>query len=347
MALNSDKSVLTRQYLLGALSPADVAYLEENYFVDNEFFQEVEIAEDELVDAYVRGELSEEETRQFKSNLARLPRLAERIKFAQVLERATRIPSQSNDATGVDAAAPITETPKDDSAEPQNIFSVSHAKETSSGWKNLLGTWLTPQRIGALTTAIVLLTAGGFLFRDWLRLRQETRQLVAEREETQRQNELLTTKAEAERRELAQEITNAEAQNESLRKELERALAQVGSVLPRIDFPLFPGGSRDPSGRSSDLPLPAKPSTIVAWLALETTDYPKYEAIVKRVGGREVAHQKDLQPTNYKSTPSLKLPISSSLLRRGDYTVTVNGLPSSSEPVFVTSYRFRIIDRAD
>jgi anti-sigma factor RsiW len=328
------------------LSPGDGERLEEEFFVNDEIFQEIEIAEDDLVDDYVRGELSDNERRQFESKLAGLPRLAERIKFAHVL--ATRIESPSTDVPGLNSAdklAPVVELSKDDVDEPQNILAVDEPPK--NGWKEWFGSWLVPQRIGALAGAMVLLIAGSFLVRDWLRLRAETKRLVTESEELKRQNQVATSNAETERRHLAVELKNAEAQNDTLRKDLENALAQVGTVLPQVPFLLYAGGSRDPASAGKDVSLPARPTKFVIWLALDSDTYPKYSAVVTRVGGSEIARAPVLRPSYYQSTKALKLQLSSTLLSRGNYVVTVNGVAPSKDPVFVGSYSFRMVDRSN
>ena len=47
-----------RRYLLGELSESEQSDLEEKYFTDPQVFNQVLKTERELVDAYVRGQLS-------------------------------------------------------------------------------------------------------------------------------------------------------------------------------------------------------------------------------------------------------------------------------------------------
>jgi len=73
------------RYLLGDLSEDEKARMEEAFFADDSKFEAVELAEDELIDAYVRNALSPEEQRQFKTKLLTSPRLVERVNFARTL----------------------------------------------------------------------------------------------------------------------------------------------------------------------------------------------------------------------------------------------------------------------
>ena len=72
------------RYLLGSLSEEERATLEEKYFSDDTAFEEMQIAEEELIDQYVRAELSNEDRARFAAMVARSPRLAERVEFARV-----------------------------------------------------------------------------------------------------------------------------------------------------------------------------------------------------------------------------------------------------------------------
>ena len=72
------------RYLLGSLSEEEGARLEEKYFSDDNAFEEMQIAEEELIDQFVRAELSNEDSERFAAMVAQSPRLAERIEFARL-----------------------------------------------------------------------------------------------------------------------------------------------------------------------------------------------------------------------------------------------------------------------
>jgi hypothetical protein len=71
------------RYLLGLSSPAEREHIESEYFEDEEAFQEMLTAEDDLIDAYARGELASEERRRFETNFVRSLRGRERVQFAR------------------------------------------------------------------------------------------------------------------------------------------------------------------------------------------------------------------------------------------------------------------------
>ena len=69
---------LTR-YLLGAVSATERENIEAEYLVDDDVFEQMLIAEDELVDAYARGELSDQERGQFEKNFLTSERGRDRV----------------------------------------------------------------------------------------------------------------------------------------------------------------------------------------------------------------------------------------------------------------------------
>lgn len=75
---------LLRRFLLGQLSEDAHAKLQEAFFDDPALTERVLSAEDELFDAYARGELSEEERLRFET---RFGAQRQRIQFAKLLAK--------------------------------------------------------------------------------------------------------------------------------------------------------------------------------------------------------------------------------------------------------------------
>src|SRR5829696_1423355 len=79
-----------RAYLLGLLPAEDLATLEERYFNDDAAFEELVLAEDDLLDEYLDGQLPEEQRQTFEQRLGERPELAARRHARQRLTRALR-----------------------------------------------------------------------------------------------------------------------------------------------------------------------------------------------------------------------------------------------------------------
>jgi len=80
----TDDAQLTR-YLLGGLSAEEREQLQQDYLADPELFERLEAAEHDLVDAYVRGALSDADRAQFEIRLRRTPAQQDRVKVARML----------------------------------------------------------------------------------------------------------------------------------------------------------------------------------------------------------------------------------------------------------------------
>lgn len=152
------------QYVLGTLPDAERARLEERYFSDDAEFEEIEIAEEELIDRYVRGELSTSDRSAFEQAIARSPRLMERVEVAKLFAEKLRV-----------AEAPVK------------------AKK-ANWWEGLFGFSQASRgsRLAFAFSMLLVLVAGVALLVGWLQLRAESRRLAAQQAVLdQRQRELV------------------------------------------------------------------------------------------------------------------------------------------------------------
>ena len=76
---------ITTRYLLGELSESEQLALEEKYFTDPQVFNQVLQIESGLVDAYARGQLSNEVRARFEQSYLNHQARTERAKFARAL----------------------------------------------------------------------------------------------------------------------------------------------------------------------------------------------------------------------------------------------------------------------
>jgi len=81
---------LVVRYLLGALTEAETECLDELSITDDVFALRLGTLEQDLVDAYVKGELSGEALAAFRSRYLASPAQRKRVRFARALVRAFR-----------------------------------------------------------------------------------------------------------------------------------------------------------------------------------------------------------------------------------------------------------------
>src|SRR5215475_10621619 len=76
---------LIRRYLLGELAETDQAALEQELLIDRGEFDEVWAVENELIDSYVRGEMSRADQELFDGHYLTSPLHIERVEIAKSL----------------------------------------------------------------------------------------------------------------------------------------------------------------------------------------------------------------------------------------------------------------------
>jgi anti-sigma factor RsiW len=74
---------LIQRYLLGELTEADQAALEQELLIDRGEFDRVWAVENELIDSYVRGEMSRADRERFEGHYLASPLHRERVAIAE------------------------------------------------------------------------------------------------------------------------------------------------------------------------------------------------------------------------------------------------------------------------
>jgi methionine-rich copper-binding protein CopC len=87
MALNKIDDAALRQYLLGKLSDEDLEAFEKRLLTDDEAFEEMLAAEDDLVDEYVANRLNNSERETFEKHFLITTERQEDVDFARTLRK--------------------------------------------------------------------------------------------------------------------------------------------------------------------------------------------------------------------------------------------------------------------
>lgn len=82
-----EDSALISRYLLQDVTAKEQEEIERRYFSDPEYLAVVEAVEGDLIDAYVRRELSRTQRQQFEENFLCTRARRERLKMAEALHR--------------------------------------------------------------------------------------------------------------------------------------------------------------------------------------------------------------------------------------------------------------------
>lgn len=316
--METKRDAIEMRYLLGKLSDSEAARLEERSFADDSVFDDIEIAEDELIDDYVRDRLSAEDRKQFETKLLSSKRITERVEFARLLAKSG-------------FALPVDDEP------------------VKRGWWASLfnASWVPNSAVsGALAGVVLLIVLAIPGSIAWMRLRDESKRLDNERAALEQQKRQLDEEA-VRQSTLSNELKNTNEQQVRRQQQLqarEEELAtqtQRPSVSAFASALLFPYSSRSP-GEPTELTVPPSASNIQLKLALEDKDFDLYQATITSTGSASGFTVKNLRPRRSGQGWVISLQFSSRRVRSGDYFVTVSGRTSPGPYEDVANYRVRV-----
>lgn len=315
------------RYLLGTLSQDDESRIEEAFFADDARFEELEIAEAELIDAYLRSELSPAARERFEAKLRASPRLLERVRFAGLLK---------------DKAADSFSSQEEVSTEPAYQGSQPERKPKIKWWEGLLA---QPAFRVAVAAGVFIILAGGIaLLFGWRNLRSQSSRLASERavlEQQRREREAESTNRQTNAQQLP---TNRQPERDQLAEDRKpKRETPDRPILGTVTSILLTPGSLRSGGGQPELALGADASTVQLKLALENNAYRSYGVTIKTADGDVVYRQNALQSRKSGSGPMLILSIPARRLSPGDYIVDVSGRTSSGQSESVNDYAFRVI----
>lgn len=310
------------QYLLGELPEEERARLEQEYFDDDEFFQQLLVAEGELIDAYVRGELGGRRRERFEASFLSSPRQRERVEIARALvDYATR--------------SSVAVTP------------IAQRREPAGWWRSLLA----PSGINnwairlALAAAVLVIAVGSSLFIvNNARLRNQVERIQAERAEIlSREQELRQQVAEqdADNKRLADELQRERGERESLEQEMARA---ERSALNAITFILTPGLVRG-ADEPKRLIIPRGAGVVRINIDFEQGNYKSYRATLETIDGKRIWSRGSLAARSNNAGKFVTLESPARLFDGGSYILTLSGVGAGGNLEPVGEYYFSVVKK--
>lgn len=316
---------LVFRYLLGDLSEAEQTALELKYFADDERFEEVWAAENELIDAYVRNRMSRRERELFERNYLKSPGHRERVAFARTLLKVA------------------------DDTQGENIVRAA-SEPAVSWWQRLLESLRGPQLLlaGAMAVALVVLALGTvWLINDRMRLNSELARSQAEEQrarELQRQIQELEQQLAGQRRN--SEHLNAELSR--LREELQKA--ETPKASPTAERPALLSVLLTPAlvrsgGETQQITITHGTAQVQLRMKPDSSDYARFQVSLKSVEGAEILTRQAVRPATTRTGPVVAVSLPARLLPAGDYILTLSGLTTTGESEEVNRYFFRVTHR--
>jgi len=294
-------------YLLGTLPAEEIERLDERSVVDDDFAVQLRDAENDLVDAYVRGKLPAELAPQFQAVYLApgTPQSRrEKVRFAEKLRSIQQRPAAATAA---------------------NVVSPDKEKAGTSAKRWSLFSWPVWQpQWGMALAALVLLAATGYLSMANHLLRRR-----AERAEADQAS--LRQKFQQ-----AGSIPNSSQQENAGGKSTRHALDQLKIAA----FVLVPA-SRGLNSLAS-ITVPTGTDLVVLDLRLEGTEFRQYRVALQDPATREVLWRSpELEPQSRDREPIVSCALRADLLKPQNYLLQVYGLHADSTEEAVSSYSFR------
>jgi len=288
-------------------------------------FEEIDIAEEELIDAYVRGELSADERKLIERGLRNSPELVERLHFARLLSGAAD--------QALEADVPSDRSHEQLRSEPKRRWSFGLMPGPRPAFNLALA-----------ACALIIVVAGIGLLAGWLSLRRERQQLADQQAAVERQR-LELQKSAAEQR-VATDRISAQLKEEQQKREgdqqliaaLQQAQSQRSTAATVATLFLLP------VSRGSDTHNELKPaagvSRIKLQLGVESIDYASYLVEIKNSQGKQILQQNVGPP---RSGKIVTVSIPKKALPAGTYTLQLNGISPEGTRELVGNYSFRIV----
>lgn len=345
MAGYLDRESLEARYLLGELSEEEEKSFEACFFANDQAFEELQIAEGEVIDAYVSDSLPAQARKHLEQQLEKSPRLRQRLAFARTFAGA--IPDIRLEELP-DASARL---PSPEVNPPSTLSTVT----TLPWWKGLFKDSFArqPALTAVMAACVLLLLLGGApVVLQSFRLRRESQQLADERAAIARQREELNRLSAEQERNIerttadlkAQQSRNAEelARLEEARKRLkqieEEGRGQQKAITPAMAAFILSAGSLR-GGGPAEVKITPGASQLPLGLVLETADYRRYSVVIQDVQKKEVFAKTGL---SLRSGKTLFIKVPTAQLTPGSYSVDVTGVASTG-PEHVRTFQFRVI----
>jgi hypothetical protein len=304
------------QYLLGTLSQAETEQFDELSFTDEHFVEALNSTENDLIDAYVNGELKGPLFDRFESHYLLSPIKREKVELARAfLDQGRRFITQTG-----------SEVERASSREGWKLFPLL------AGWRWRMGL--------AVLGSIILVVLAWLVLENSRRFRDTENQTVKNQEE-------LRQAAEAE---LSRQPTKPQEAGtlESVKKD--KPLSNNGGDEAKVSPPNTPRLATivlSPQMRGvTEAPavsIPSKAEYLGVRLELEPNDYSDYKVVLLSQTNGEILWRSGRvrgEKTDDGKVLVLRLP--ARLLKSRSYALQVSGLSETGVEERISDYPFRV-----
>jgi flagellar motility protein MotE (MotC chaperone) len=308
------------EYLLGASSAKETERLDEMSLADSEFADRLRVVEDDLVDAYIQGELPRDLLQRFTSYYLATPLRREKVHVAMTF------------LTFADtAAAPAEQTAAQSIPKSAKAFPSEVSRRGFFDIPRLALQW------GFAAAGILLLVAGGYLAYQNLRLRNQIAQTQAERTALEQSEEALKRELDAQRSvDIAKQQELAQVRERLAQLEQQQPADQ--SREPRtVAFNLSP--QTRGAGEGTTITVPAGIDSVSLKLEVEATGFPAYQLALRDSASRQISWRSGRLRV---IGGALRVTVPARLLRSQNYLLELSGISPAGSAENVGNYPFKV-----
>jgi len=294
------------RYLLGALPAEEAERMDEMSVANDDFAWRLRGIENDLVDSYVRSELTGETLRQFKSFYMASARRREKVEFAEGLRRFQLAKTTTNEPS-------ITRAPF---------------------WGAVSSPWIA-LRLAMSAAALMIIVVAGYLLVENDRLQREINDIRVQ------QSSIEQRRLQLERELNEQRSANSEWQKKS--EPVRSAASDIGQ-LKTVSL-LLPPPTRGLSSLKTVTVHPGT-DLLVLLLTLDSADFPRYRITLKGPAtNAAVWHSSELEAASVGEGKAVSVSLRAGLLKQQIYIAEVAGLQRGGGARIVGDYPFRVVLR--
>ncbi len=319
--MNLDNDSMIKQYLLGELTEEGQQQIEERLLRDGDYFEHLQLCEDELVDEYVRGGLPPDEQRRFDNHFLSTPERHEKLRFARALRRY------------VSAAV---------EAEPATTAQRTRLQFLSASLRGR-----HPVMAYSLAAALLLVLGGTVIFRNW-QLQNQLAQIRSQQSAGLRSERELQRQLQEQRAgymELVKELQHEKDQRAMLERNVSPSIpSNPDQLAPVISLVLTPGLLRGEETTKKAL-VPSGTTLIRLELHFPANEYKSWRATLHNAEGAELSRQNLLKARSRGGGSIVVMELPADDIPGGDYYVKLSGTAGSVEFEDIGKYYFRVVKK--
>lgn len=341
-----EDEVALRRYLLGYLTPEEQMQVEERLFLENDYFQRLQGAEEELIDDYVAAELSANEKERFREVFLLKPERYEALRIATALRKYI--------LSNAEAVSP-----------PPEIKAPIPALSKAPLLSFLRLNKPTPKLL-FLAAMLLLMFGGLWIVIKIIRKPGDSAPGQAQRQSPQEKENKLQPQSNVGQDGTADSNTNAPSEpsqtarqqnpprsigegetgavNESEQNNQARKPVPSTHQLPvRYAFLLSPGGAIREGGDVDALPIHTDAGVVnLQLLLIGDMDYSSYRATLAPINQTPLLTRTGLKATTTNSGEIISLKVPAKLLRQQKYRVALSGITANGDVREISAYFFKV-----